>query len=575
MCGICGVIFADNNNKKQYIEYVENMVQTMLDRGPDHSSVSSYDNIVLGHTRLSIMDPGSKIANQPIENDRWTLVFNGEIYNFKTIRKDLEVKGYKFYSNSDTEVLLNAIDCYGVPKTLDKINGIFAFSAFNKKTKKTYLARDRIGIKPLHLHIDDDGSIYFASTPAAIALSLNKKWSLNYQSVLSFLHLGASNTLSTFFNSIEKVRPAELITINANHKMTREYYWEPKFRPGNIAHEVERVINLEKEAHVNSAVFLSGGVDSSVMAYLLKDVEGFHLASPEEKYAKYVAEFLGIKINIKEYTESVSFDDLLKTYSKSSGDASASSPIPLMVSKLISDSGFKVAFSANGADELFFGYNRTPVPGLVAKNTPATWYEPKNFETENEQILHIFRDLGAFEIPKMGRNPSQTDLMKSYSLRSISNDFPKCAKNRWFEVQTYLQGDLNPTLDFSSMAASLEVRVPFLNHELIEAALSHDSNEMLSCDYGRKTPLKKMLKKRGFNPSLWSRHKLGFSVKDDILKKRDKSLNLHLDELKKRGMFNFTNLLSIGARDKIYLKSAAHALNIWMREWVDSGKVVL
>ena len=91
----------------------------------------------------------------------------------------------------------------------------------------------------------------------------------------------------------------------------------------------------------------------------------------------------------------------------------------------------------------------------------------------------------------------------------------------------------------------------------------------------RKTPLKKMLKKRGFSPSLWSRHKLGFSVKDDILKKRDKSIKLHLEELKRRGIFNFTNLLSIGARDKIYLKSAGHALNVWMREWVDSGKVVL
>ena len=203
MCGICGVIFADSSKQKEYSKYVENMVKTMLDRGPDNSSISSYKNIILGHTRLSIMDPGSKIANQPIENDKWVLVFNGEIYNFKKIREDLKVKGYRFYSNSDTEVLLNAIDCYGVPKTLDKINGIFAFAAFNKKTKKTYLARDRIGIKPLHLHIGGDGNIYFASTPAAIALSLNKIWSLNYQSVLSFLHLGASNTLSTFFNSIE------------------------------------------------------------------------------------------------------------------------------------------------------------------------------------------------------------------------------------------------------------------------------------------------------------------------------------------------------------------------------------
>jgi len=469
---------------------------------------------------------------------------------------------------------LNAIDCYGVKKTLKKINGIFAFAAFRKKTKKTYLVRDRLGIKPLYVHVSGKDAIYFASTPAAIAKSIDKTWDIDYQSVLSFLHLGSANTLSTFFKTIEKVRPAECITIDADLKISRERYWKPEYKELNIEDEVERIIKLEKEAHVESAVFLSGGVDSSLMASILKDIDGFHLSSPEELYANNVAEHLDISLHIKNYDNSVSFDDLLQAYSKSSGEASASSPIPMMVSDLISKSGFKVAFSANGADELFFGYDRTVSPGLKAENQSALWYENNSFITKNEQIQHIFRDLNSFKISRMKSKNTLNDLMKAYSLVDLDEGFSECAQSRWFEIQTYIQGDLNPTLDFSSMHSSLEVRVPFLNYELVEAALSIDCNQMISCDYGRKTPLKRMLKKRGFNPVLWSRKKLGFSIKDEILQKRDEDLRIHLDELSERGVFEF-NLNNIDARDHIYLKSAAHALNVWMREWVDTGKVAL
>ncbi len=576
MCGICGIYGFNLELNENITQSVKKMCVSLKDRGPDHSSVWNGESVVLGHTRLAIMDPTSEVANQPVHTDSWALVFNGEIYNFKEIRKALEGKGVVFESNSDTEVLLKTIDFYGISNALKKINGIFSFCAYEKESKKIYLVRDRLGIKPLYFSIDkENNAFWFASTPAAIVNASEKQWKLDYNSVFSFFHLGAAGTRSTFFSGINRLRPAEWMVIDQNLDIKTEYYWSPEYREGNIEEQVLNSILGEKESHVNSAVFLSGGIDSSLMTHILSDVEGFHLSSPELKYAEYVAEYVGIDLKVKEYTHDVSFDELLEKYSMSSGEASASSPIPLMVSQLITDCNYKVAFSANGADELFFGYPRTPSPEIRAENYTALDYEQISAKTDEEQYYHIFRDEKSIIIPPFETKITKAQITEMYDIRGIDSVFSQSANNRWFELQTYVANDLNSTLDFSSMACSLEVRVPFLDYKLVEIALSHDSNQLLSSDYGRKKTLKRMLKNRGFHPSLWSRQKVGFSIPSHIVSKLEKSVGLHMKELEERGLFKLGVSTMNSARDYIYLNSAVHAFNVWARVWIDSGKVIV
>jgi asparagine synthase (glutamine-hydrolysing) len=574
MCGISGIIFVNNEKIISYKSNVEKMCVSMKDRGPDSSSTWQGRNTVLGHTRLAIMDPENTLADQPVESKNWTLVFNGEIYNFRALKKQLKNKGVNFKTDSDTEVLLYYIEFFGIKKTLSNINGIFAFGAYDKRSDKLHLVRDHLGIKPLYYWFNEESkSFWFSSTPASIVDASETRWNLNYESVFSFFHLGGAGTRDTFFHGIKRLRPAEHLVVDKNLNTKANYYWSPQFREGNLEEKVIETILKEKEAHVESAVFLSGGIDSSVMAAVLSDIKGFHLSSPELKYAQYVAKYLGIQLKVKEYTSDVSFDDLLSRYSKSSGEASASSPIPLMVADLIAEEGFKVAFSANGADELFFGYPRTTSPCLKPENFTALDYEQISVKTDEEQHYHIFRDESAIRIPKLNKPILKQSCNDLYELRNIGDGFPKSTINRWYELQTYIANDLNPTLDFASMACSLEVRVPFLNYELVELALSKDSNHFISADYGRKYPLKKMLKNIGFHPSLWSRAKMGFSIPDEIMRKREKNIGIHREELKERNLFKLGISKQNSARDYIYLNSAIHAFNIWARVWIDSGKV--
>ncbi len=577
MCGICGVLSFQGKKFVLAKNHVTAMANSMSDRGPDNTSIWSGNNIVLGHTRLSIMDPTSSVANQPIESKRWVLVFNGEIYNFRELKKTLENKGEVFLSNCDTEVLIKVIEVFGINQGLKKINGIFAFCAYDKLTGSIYLVRDRLGVKPLYYWLDiENDHFWFASTPAAIVNATNKKWQLDERAVHSFFHLGAPATRGTFFKGIKRLRAAEKLVIDKQLHVSSEYYWTPSYREGEIMEQIESSILGEKESHVKSAVFLSGGIDSSLVASILGDVEAFHLASDEFKYAKYVTKKLDTNLYVREYTKDVSFDDLLTSYSISSGEASASSPIPLMVSKLISEEGFKVAFSANGADELFFGYPRTPTPELLPLNFPAVDYEALSVNSRIDQHYHIFRDEGSFNLPKLSyKCQGYEEAENLYEVRKIDDSFPESAHIRWYELQTYVGCDLNPTLDFASMACSLEVRVPFLDYRLVELALSQDANQLIQPDFGRKAPLKKMLKNRGFNPSLWSRQKVGFSIPDNILAKRDKGLTKHLAELEKAKLFKIGVFSRNKERDFQYLKSAAHAFNIWKKVWVDTGKVEL
>lgn len=576
MCGISGIFRFDPEHSEGF-EALEAASQAMVDaqdtRGPDASAVWHGRGITLGHTRLAIMDPENSGSNQPIHSQRWALAFNGEIYNFRALRDELKGRhGFEFTTNSDTEVLLRALDAWGVASTLERLNGIFAFGAYDKQEHRLFLARDPLGIKPL-FHYQDGNELWFASAPAAIVKASMRTWDLDYEALRSFFSLGAVCSARTLFSGIARLGPGEVLDVGRDARVSYRRYWQPAFRPEPIEEALERAIVGQQEAHVRSALFLSGGVDSTVMSVYLRDMDFFHLDSPERPYAQYVADFMKGDLCVRAYTDTQHFDRYNQRYVETCGEPSASAPIPFLVSEAIQGEGYKVAFSANGADELFFGYPRTPAPELSPANVPANDYEDPPVTETRDQELHIFRDPQSYSIPRhQGEQPGLHESLAPL-LHPLPEGFPSSAHRRWFELQTYVQYDLNPTLDFASMACSLEVRVPFLDHELIEAALSLDANAMLSPDFGRKAPLKRILKKRGLHPLLWARPKLGFSVPESVREIRQQQLESSLKELNSDGYLRLSKTCIANSRDHQYLSAAAHAFVHWKRVWIDSGVV--
>lgn len=577
MCGISGIFHCSQNPipAERYRSANIKMTEAQMERGPDAQATWDDGIAFLGHTRLAIMDPESTESNQPVHGNRYTLVYNGEIYNFRRIREELEAAGIDFRTECDTEVLLQAIEHWGVDASLEKLNGIFAFAAYDRQAKALHLVRDRLGIKPLYYHVSDDGAVWFASAPASIAKTARNTWTLDYEGLYTHFRLGAPCGEATLFSDIARVLPAEHIRINRDGALHKSIYWTPSMRDGDIVEGVYEAALRQKEAHVRSALFLSGGVDSSVLSNVLRDIDFFHLDSPEREFAEYVASFVNRNLIVKSFESNVAFDEFNRHYVISSGEPSASAPIPYLIAKAMQEEKFKVAFSANGADELFFGYPRTPSPELHKRNFPAIAYEQLSTEKDQEQLEHIFRNRSSFSIPRAKdetrRMRKDTWIRKSVS--RLSRDFPPSAQSRWFELMTYVAFDLNQTLDFASMACSLEVRVPFLDHELVELALSKNANEMVTADFGRKTPLKKALKQQGLHPALWARPKLGFSIPPEVLAKRQHSLAEAVRELEREGYLSLNSTCASGSRDDQYLHSAAHAFLTWKQEWIDSGKV--
>lgn len=579
MCGISGILNRDNfvSNRDTQLEV---MMSHQHMRGPDSNTIVTGTNFALAHNRLSIIDLNST-GNQPMEYGNLIIVFNGEIYNYQDIRSELIQDGVEFIGTSDTEVLLKSVFHYGIDLTLEKINGIFAFCVYNKDTHDFYLVRDRLGEKPLFYFISEEGSLYFASNPASIVNALPQvEWSLDKEALWQYFVMGGIFSEKTLFSNISRLDSATILK-GSNSTLTFEKYWEPVFQPDVTDHKMEEVINdsimSRTIADVPIVLFLSGGVDSSVVASVIKDINAVHLISPEVEYAKKVANLFNMEFNLVTPSE-FSIGDILSEYSIFSGEPTMSGFIPYITSKYVS-LDYKVAISANGADELFFGYTRIPTPAIHSSFFEKRFDDNKinvngkSFSPE-DQILNIFRHPDNFTIPLLGETKKLSDLYQLVeSVPKLSSDFPDSSKFRWIELMTYVKGDLNNTLDFSSMANSLEVRAPFLDYKLIEHALSVNENRHITHENGRKHYLKKILLKNEVSANIWNRDKLGFSLIDSYLTSINGLRNAAILELEQEGYLAINATKGYYGRDLEYLKSAALGFYHWKKAWIDTGKV--
>lgn len=383
MCGILG-IFSTNQKaiSDDQIAQLRKASLRMLHRGPDDNGeyLSFRQDVALFHRRLSIIDI-SHAGHQPMSNenrDVW-ITYNGEIYNYKEIQSDLMNKGHRFQSSSDTEVIIHGYEEYG-ESILEKLRGMFAFAIYDQKKRHLFIARDRVGIKPLYFR-QKNGFFYFASSLHALIEAVNQKPELDFQNVYEYLYLGFVQAPNTILKGFFKLPPGHYMIIQPDHQQAKTVqYWEVDHGYQNeIPEDEDRLVERLNELIIDSiksrlvsdvpvSVFLSGGLDSSLVAAIASKhysgrLKSFSLGFKDDPQlnepteARATSKWLGTEhheILIGKEEVQKFFPEFVQYQEEPSLN-----PIQMMIyflSQLVNQTGTKVVLSGDGGDELFFGY---------------------------------------------------------------------------------------------------------------------------------------------------------------------------------------------------------------------------
>ncbi|MHA1284636.1 MAG: asparagine synthase (glutamine-hydrolyzing) [Promethearchaeota archaeon] len=473
MCSISGFTWED----KQLINKMNNLLSY---RGPDDTGIFIEKNISLGHNRLSIIDL-SKAGHQPMISREGTLclVFNGEIYNYREIRRTLEKKGYQFISNTDSEVVLYAFEEYR-EKCLDLFNGMFAFVIWDRNKKQLFLARDRLGIKPLYYYFDGEKFIFSSELKAILLHEIKKE--LNLENLNSFLKYRFIPSNKTIFKYIKKLLPGTYAIYDLNKKtLKKEKYWNLKWevKRYSISYfllKLKELLFSSVELRLNSdvplGIFLSGGIDSSLITAInskLRNEEiktftvGFGHKTDEFKYSRIVAEYLStnhheVRINYNEVNK-----NLPKIIWQMDEPHSEMTIVPLYFLCKEAKKHVTVINTGEGADEIFSGYPYFFIGSYLLKPIPKSikkiiykWYYSPFKQNERKELLNF---------------PYKEDNTLNFYLNSNKYPYyPKETLNKLlnFEIKHELPNwELN-RLDKIGMYHSMEGRVPFLDHRIVE-----------------------------------------------------------------------------------------------------------
>jgi asparagine synthase (glutamine-hydrolysing) len=497
MCGILGQILSQPTDKTDFLASLSQLNH----RGPDDSGVYFDDNIALGQTRLSIVDLSEK-GHQPMisECGNYVIVYNGEIYNFKEIKQDLISKKYKFNSLTDTEVILNGFIEYkeGI---LNKLNGMFAFCIYNKSTKEFFLARDRSGIKPLYYY-DKDKRFVFSSE-----LKPLKKYShsANFDAKILFLLLGYIPEPVTMYKDVS-VFPAGHYGYYKNGELRvvkyDDYLFERKISKPykESVQDVSKLLNKSIKRHLISdapiGVFLSGGLDSSIITSIAskykKDLHTLSLVFDDKGFSEEPYQNLIIKKYNTKHSKCLIneqiFLDTIDDFFTSIDQPTIDGINTYLISQAAKNNGLKAVLSGIGADEIFYGYPSFKYAKRLdfLKKIP---YSIINILTNSHkykklELLKIENEL-SFYLPTRGVfSPSQissilnikeskvyqviTNIWQTYNSEKIKNIEDKIS---YFELNLYMKNQLLRDADVFGMANSLEIRVPFLDKDLVDYVL--------------------------------------------------------------------------------------------------------
>jgi asparagine synthase (glutamine-hydrolysing) len=563
MCGIVG-IYDLNGYREINRDLLIRMNESQLHRGPDSGGIHIESGIGLGHRRLSIIDLAS--GKQPMysRSNSIVLTYNGEIYNFKDIKTKLESLGYIFSTNCDTEVIIYAWEAWG-ENCVHHFRGMFAFALWDRINQTLFLARDRLGVKPLYYTILNDGFFIFGSELKSLLLHPSFRKNIDYTSVEEYFAYGYIPDPKTIYKNVFKLAPGYYLTLRRNYPFPQpKQYWNIPFTIDNtiterqaieeLPYRLKEAVNIRRISDVPLGAFLSGGVDSSaivaIMAGLSSDPVNtcsISFGDPlynESRYAKQVAD----QYSTNHHTDIVDpndyslLDKLVKIYDEPFADSSA---LPTYKVCELARKSVIVALSGDGGDENFAGYRRyrwhvyeesfrnilpqtirRKVFGFLGESYPKLDWAPKIFRAKStfeaisrdslEGYFHgvsvINNDLRNFLYSDNFKNELQNynaiEVLRGHSLTAPTTD--PLSLVQYLDFKTYLPGDILTKVDRASMAHALEVRVPFLDHKLVEWISTLSPNLKLNGRQG-KYVLKKSLEPYLTNEILY-RPKMGFSI---------------------------------------------------------------
>jgi asparagine synthase (glutamine-hydrolysing) len=567
MCGIAGYIDFSNTSSN---EVLKKMINTLSHRGPDANGVKvlNSDNaqIGLGHSRLSIIDL-SKLGAQPMQYKHLWISFNGEIYNFEEIKKELEVLNHIFISHSDTEVILHAFEQWGID-CIQKFIGMFAFVIYNSLNEEIFCVRDRAGVKPFFYYWHNS-LFLFSSELKAFHQHPQFIKELNTDAIAAFIQFGNVPTPHCIFNNCYKLKPGHYLKIELrNSNFVNIGYWnvydaynKPKldisFEEAKTSTEkiLTSAFNYRMVSDVPVGVFLSGGYDSTCVTALLQKnasqkLKTFTIAVPdiglnEAPYAKAVAKYFNTEHYEYECTQKEALgliENLPYYYDEPFADSSA---IPTTLVCLMARKQVTVALSADGGDEIFAGYNRydylmkhgkllNQLPTFIRRGTAGL------MNTISANKIPILKNKYNFnnryqKLKSLLNNPSPQNIMFNLSKQFDDKDLEHLFKNQTnnlqtaylseelkqefysplafmqaIDYQTYLLDDILQKVDRASMSASLEGREPFLDHRIIEFVAQLPN--AFKYNKGIKKYILKEIVHQYIPKSIMDRPKMGFAI---------------------------------------------------------------
>lgn len=578
MCGITGIL-AFNSNGKKFLNKIQPATQSLINRGPDGEGTYTHQAVALGHRRLSIIDI-TAAAHQPFTDSegRYTIVFNGEIFNYRQLRKLLEQKGVHFKSHSDTEVLLY-LYIADKEKCLDQLDGEFAFAIYDNQKEELFIARDRFGIKPVYFYKDEERFVFASEMKALLAFDIPKQ--IDTAALQTYLHLNYIPSPYSIFEQVRKLAAGHFLKVYANGQSSQHNYYsisnsydgthlmDYETSKQELKRLLEYAVEQRMIADVPLGSFLSGGIDSSIITAIAarhtKHLNTFSIGYKDEplfdetQYARLLSKKYHTHHTVFQLGNDDLYADLHKMLDYIDEPFADSSALAVNILSMHTKKYVKVALSGDGADELFAGYNKHAAELKAARNgfrervVKASYPLLKRLpKSRNSVSGNTIRKLQKFsegmslsDHERYWRwagftNDTTEDCLllktspdyhtrKKEILKHINSDYNSILLT---DMQLVLENDMLVKVDRMSMNQSLEVRVPFLDHKIVDFAFTLPVNYKIEGNQRKKIlkdAFKHMLpeelfhrKKQGFEVPLlkWFKTDLKSMITDELLADR-------------------------------------------------------